>query len=399
MYQCNVGVSTVLALSMVLTGQCLRQSLAVEPQTDATQAAAPKSKLAEQIATIAAEHEKQQTAFYDELKSLAKKSKELGREEYRKQVGAANNKFREYNSPAAEKLAELIKANPNDPAVVEGIMLYEGPMSHSISIVPEFQAILLGQQFANPALGKLCFRMRYCNNDKSAEAILTAAAARHPLPEVRGLATYALGEYYRQTARDWGHAPKTEAERNQLLSKAAQHLTEVVNKYADVESPDGKGPLGKLAAVTLTRVKNIPNLAIGKPAPEVAGEDLDGKPIKLSDYRGKAVMLVYWGSWCGPCMAQVPHEREIHERLKDKPFVLLGVNCGDPREKAQQTAKDKQMPWTNVWDGGTNDGPFQAAYNVEHWPTIYLIDAQGVIQAIDLHGAELDKALDELVAK
>ena len=52
------------------------------------------------------------------------------------------------------------------------------------------------------------------------------------------------------------------------------------------------------------------NLAVGKPAPEIEGVDVDGKPLKLSDYKGKVVVLVFWGSWCGPCMAQVPHERE-----------------------------------------------------------------------------------------
>ena len=69
------------------------------------------------------------------------------------------------------------------------------------------------------------------------------------------------------------------------------------------------------------------NLAVGKPAPEIDGPGLDGHPLKLSDYRGKVVVLVFWGSWCGPCMLQVPHERELAERHKDEPFALLGVDC------------------------------------------------------------------------
>jgi peroxiredoxin len=387
-------VSLPVALLVLILGLQPRDVGAEEPRNQAK-----AGSLKERIAGIAAEHEKQQTLFYDELRALSKRSKELGREEYYKLVSTANQKYREYQSPAAKALAELLKANASDPAVVEGIMLYGGPMSHSLGIVPEFKTILLGEQFTNPTLGKLCYQLRYNNNDATTEAILTAVAARHPLAEVRGLATYALAEYYRQTARDeWGR-PLSDEDRTRLLTDAERHLKEVLANYADVKSPDGKHVLGKQAAVLLSRVKNIPNLRVGKPAPDLAGEDLDGKPIKLSDYRGKVVLLVYWGSWCGPCMAQVPHEREIVSRFKDKPFILLGVNCGDTREKAKQTATDKQMEWTNVWDGGSNEGPFQAAYDVRHWPTTYVIDGEGAIRHIDIRGAQLDNALDELLAE
>ncbi len=58
------------------------------------------------------------------------------------------------------------------------------------------------------------------------------------------------------------------------------------------------------------------NLVVGKPAPEIEGADMDGKPFKLSDYKGKVVVLVFWGTWCGPCMAQVPHERELVQPSK-----------------------------------------------------------------------------------
>ena len=78
------------------------------------------------------------------------------------------------------------------------------------------------------------------------------------------------------------------------------------------------------------------NLIAGKPAPEIDGVGFDGKPLKLSDYRGKVVVLVFWGTWCGPCMREVPHERELAERLKDKPFAVLGVNCDDDEQAAAE---------------------------------------------------------------
>ena len=77
------------------------------------------------------------------------------------------------------------------------------------------------------------------------------------------------------------------------------------------------------------------NLAVGRPAPEIKGADVDGKRLKLSDYQGKVVVLVFWGSWCGPCMGQVLHERELVERLKGQPFALLGVDCEPDKDTAQ----------------------------------------------------------------
>ena len=65
---------------------------------------------------------------------------------------------------------------------------------------------------------------------------------------------------------------------------------------------------------------------VGMPAPEIDGEDFDGMRVKLSDYRGKVVVVVFWASWCPPCCAMIPHERELVERNRDKPFAMLSVN-------------------------------------------------------------------------
>jgi hypothetical protein len=71
----------------------------------------------------------------------------------------------------------------------------------------------------------------------------------------------------------------------------------VTKNYAAVTTPDGKAKLGDKAAAELVRIKNIPNLKVGKIAPEIVGEDIDGKQFKLSDYRGKVVLLDFWGHW------------------------------------------------------------------------------------------------------
>ncbi len=146
------------------------------------------------------------------------------------------------------------------------------------------------------------------------------------------------------------------------------------------------------------RIANLPNLKVGKVAPEIVGEDLDGRPLRLGDHRGKVVVVCFWATWCGPCMAMVPHERELVERMEGKPFVLLGVNsdeAGD-REKAKKATREKLMTWPSWWDGGFR-GAIQTAYDVDHWPTVYVLDPEGVIRYFDVRGKDLDRAVDALL--
>ena len=81
-----------------------------------------------------------------------------------------------------------------------------------------------------------------------------------------------------------------------------------------------------LGQVAEARLDDLHNLAVGKPAPEIKGVDIHGKPLALSDYRGKVVALVFWGTWCGPCMREIPREKALVDRMKGRPFAMLGVN-------------------------------------------------------------------------
>jgi RNA polymerase sigma factor (sigma-70 family) len=152
-----------------------------------------------------------------------------------------------------------------------------------------------------------------------------------------------------------------------------------------------------LADMANGRLDEMYNLVEGKPAPEIDGVDSEGKPLKLSDYRGKVVVLVFWGSWCGPCMRQVPHDRELVERLKGKPFALLGINCREEKAVAIKTMKAERMTWPNWIEGDENDGPIVSRYHVRSFPTVFVLDAKGTIRGKGLQGMYLDKLVDDLL--
>jgi len=117
----------------------------------------------------------------------------------------------------------------------------------------------------------------------------------------------------------------------------------------------------------------------GQPAPEIVGVDLDGEPIRLSDYRGKVVALSFWANWCKYCVELFPHEKQLVEEFHDQPFVLLGANGDESIIVAKKTQEKHQLPWRSIFLEGP-DGPIPTQWGVGGWPTIFLIDAKGILR-------------------
>jgi peroxiredoxin len=139
----------------------------------------------------------------------------------------------------------------------------------------------------------------------------------------------------------------------------------------------------------------------GMVAPEILGRDLDGHELKLSDFRGKVVVLVFSGDWCGICRSHYPVERQLLEMYKDRPFAIVGVNSDHDAAAARRTQAEMGLAFRSWWDGDgpTNtDGPIARAWNVVGWPTMYVLDSTGVIQFVDLWRDELVTRVGQLLA-
>ena len=92
-----------------------------------------------------------------------------------------------------------------------------------------------------------------------------------------------------------------------------------------------------------------------------------------------------------------PHERSLVKRLADKPFALLGINSDDNREELKKAMEKEQITWRSWWNGGSTTGPIATKWNVRSWPTIYVLDARGVIRYKNVRGAQMDSAVDQLL--
>lgn len=92
-----------------------------------------------------------------------------------------------------------------------------------------------------------------------------------------------------------------------------------------------------------------------------------------------------------------PHERSLVKQLSGMPFSLLGVNSDSSRESIQRIVKEKELPWRSFYDG--MGGPIAASWNINAWPTVYVIDDKGVIRHKNIRGEELDRALESLLSE
>ncbi len=140
-----------------------------------------------------------------------------------------------------------------------------------------------------------------------------------------------------------------------------------------------------------------PDLSVGKSIPEIKTQNVQGKNVKLSDLKGKVVVLDIWATWCPPCRAMIPHERALVNRLKDKPFTLVGISFDAKKETLTDFLAKEKMPWTHWWVGASSD--LADDWDVAFIPTIYVIDAKGVIRYKNLRGEKLEEAVTELLKK
>ena len=122
---------------------------------------------------------------------------------------------------------------------------------------------------------------------------------------------------------------------------------------------------------------------IGQPAPDfVTFTAAEGRPVRLSDYRGTPVWLNFWGSWCPPCRAEMPELQAAYERLHPKWLELLAVSLNEPAEDAAAFAALNQATFTLLSDPRReNTG---AAYPIANFPTHILIDEEGIVRDIVL---------------
>ncbi len=166
---------------------------------------------------------------------------------------------------------------------------------------------------------------------------------------------------------------------------AKRVLADIIDSKADEE--------------TIGRAKGILKAmgAVGRPL-EISFTALDGRQVDIQKMKGKVILVDFWASWCGPCMASLPDVIDLYKKNHEKGFEIVGINLDKNRKAIETTLEKYEIPWPQYFDGAGWGNKISMEYNVSAIPAMWLVDKKGILRTMNAR-EDLEKQVADMLAE
>lgn len=190
------------------------------------------------------------------------------------------------------------------------------------------------------------------------------------------------------------------------MTNQQEELLSILEQFEE-QYPDDRNLLQRLAHVNkklgnteiaaVYERKSEPKYDLwGKVVPDFSTTDLDGKPISLQQYRGKVVLLEFWGAWCGFCNQELPNIKKVYNSYRDQGFDIIGVSLDDEAAVLREYIKENDIQWRQISSGKRwEEDPLATQFEVTGLPEQWLIDRDGKLISHNARGEELESLVLE----
>jgi len=161
--------------------------------------------------------------------------------------------------------------------------------------------------------------------------------------------------------------------------KALPVLKQIKAEYPTVQVDGSTDDVINMIERMLERKKITESLVPGALFPDFSENDVEGKPLSISQYKGKVVLVDFWATWCVPCIMELPEIQKSYSKYHSQGLEVVGVSLDEEKDRLQQFVKQKKLPWPQFFDGKRWENKLAMKYGVDQTPTVYLINRDGRI--------------------